>query len=82
MPRRKRKKKKKRGKLQSRMSSINDHHMTPTSIGGDKYAQSNLVRLKKYRHNGLHQFAGNLDWEHIIKLMQRISRMKRAKSVL
>ena len=74
-----------------KMPTTNRHHMT-NRVRGGKSVQSNLLTLKRERHDALHQVFKNMSWaeigdalysifhtcdpERCFKIVERVSRIK------
>ena len=63
------------GKKTRRTRKFSRHHLKSKSNGGGNHPW-NILRLKSERHKEWHILFGNKDLPEIIKLLQRVHKMK------
>lgn len=59
-----------------RSKECNEHHLTPSSRGGESIT-SNLLRLERYRHLAWHYLFSNMTLDEIIAKLSTINSKKR-----
>ena len=65
------------GKKTRRTRKLSRHHLKNRVHGGGDHAW-NILKLKEERHREWHVLFGNKDLPEIIKLLQRVHKMKEA----
>lgn len=63
----------------TKLRRFNKHHLTPRSRGGKK-SSSNLLRLDVNRHRAWHLIFGNKTIYEIIRLLERVVKIKQTKN--
>jgi len=63
---------------ETRAFIINKHHLKPKSRGGQNL-DSNLLKMDISRHNAWHLLFENLTLDEIIKLLERVRKIKKGE---
>jgi len=65
-------------KNKNHKNQITSHHLTPISRGG-KTKKSNVIRLKRFKHECWHSIFGKLTIEEIVLMLLKIIKLKKGK---
>lgn len=67
-------------KYSKRAGFNTDHHLRPSSRGGDS-REPNIIQLDAYRHSAWHLLFSNLTIDEVIMLLKRLKQIKESQRI-